>query len=102
MLARRRDLQVTPSKLRRQRPLREGPASAALACPRGCERQPRYRLAKINFNAKGLGRWRQTRRRSAIPTRARGERVRGGGVAGQKEGPRCSGFQVVCLITSPA
>src|ERR1700736_2625784 len=52
MLGRRRDLRATPSKLRRQPPLREGPASAALACPHGRERQPRYRLAKINFNAK--------------------------------------------------
>src|SRR5580658_362681 len=45
-----------PSKLRRRRPLREGPASAALACPHGHEPQSWYRLAKIDFNAKCLGR----------------------------------------------
>src|ERR1700738_5729677 len=45
-----------PSKLRRQRPLREGPASAVLACPHGREPQSWYRLAKIDFNAKCLGR----------------------------------------------
>ena len=47
---------ATPGKLRRPRPSLEGPASAAPACPRGRERQPWYRLAKIDFNAKCLGR----------------------------------------------
>jgi hypothetical protein len=45
-----------PSKLRRRRPLRERPASAALACPHGHEPQSWYRLAKIDFNAKCLDR----------------------------------------------
>src|ERR1700687_6403281 len=112
MLGRRRDLRATPSTPRRQPPLREGPASAPLAGPQGRERQPRYRLAEINFNAKaqaagvkpdgGLRYPREPAERGADSDRPQALAGPWRNGRGQKEAPRCSGVQVVCLITSPA